>query len=98
MAATRIFAFINGRFGGSDLVVVAVAEDGTCLAQHVSSGVSWARHDIGVTSDWKHDIYAERYPDGFAVEWVDDPADHPDLQRAIALNAAVAANEAKPRP
>jgi hypothetical protein len=79
----RIFAFVNGGIPGL-LHVVALAEDGSCLAGHGSSNVEWARHDIGIGSDWKHDLYAAHYPAGYEVEWVDDPPSHPECAAAIA--------------
>lgn len=82
----KIYAFVNGHWGGGDMVALAVAEDGTVLAQHVSSSPSWAQHDMGVTSDWKHDKYAEHYPDGFEIEWVDKPKEHLGLMAAFELN------------
>lgn len=56
--------------------VKALSEDGVVLAGHVSITKDFAKHDIGITSDWKHDIYAEAYPDGYELEWVDDPGSH----------------------
>ena len=35
-----------------------------------SSGENWCKHDMGITSDWKHDISAELYPDGYELEWL----------------------------
>ncbi len=38
----------------------ALAEDGDYLCSHLSSGLSWSKHDMGLTSNWKHDIYGNR--------------------------------------
>lgn len=65
------------------LSVVGLSEDGVVLAGHCSSHVAWAKHDIGVTSDWKHENYREAYPNGFEVIWVDDPQSHPECKAAI---------------
>lgn len=72
MKKPKIFAFINSETSGF-LHVVALAEDGNCLSGHASSNVSFAKHDIGLTSDWKHENYDRHYPDGWDLEWVDDP-------------------------
>lgn len=40
------------------------------IAGHWSSGESWCKHDMGITSDWKHDIYNEMYPDGYELVWL----------------------------
>lgn len=40
------------------------------IAQHCSSGMTWCKHDMGITSDWKHDIYDAMYPDGYELAWL----------------------------
>ena len=65
---------------------MAICEDGYCLAVHVSSIEGWAKHDIGLTSDWKHEIYREHCPDGYELEWVDKPKEHTGLMAAYELN------------
>ena len=67
----------------------ALSEDGWGLGSHVSSSESFAKHDIGLTSDWHHDTYRAHYPDGYEVEWVDDPKNHEGVERAYALNQAL---------
>lgn len=57
------------RSWGHDVVVEARAEDGRLLATHVSSCIDWAKHDIGLTSDWKHDIYRSEFPEGYELIW-----------------------------
>lgn len=69
-----------------DVVGYALAEDGTGLASHLSSDIIWSKHDMGFTSDWKHDCYQKHYPDGFELEWVDDPENHQGWQSALAIN------------
>jgi hypothetical protein len=51
---------------------MAIAEDGNVLAKHLSSNTHWAKHDIGITSDWKHNYYKAHYPDGYELVWLDD--------------------------
>lgn len=61
--------------GLPDVLVEARTENGDLLASHISSNESWARHDIGLTSDWKHDAYRARYPGGYKLLEVALPAD-----------------------
>ncbi len=82
---------VHGSTPGGDVLGAALAEDGTGLAEHLSSGVAYPKHDMGLTSDWKHDIYRKHAPDGFVLEWVDDAATHPGWQAALVLNKAAAA-------
>lgn len=70
-----IYVFCNqkGCDGSGDWhSMIAIAEDGACLAGHVCSNHSWARHDMGIHENgWKRDKYAEHYPQGFNVVWVE---------------------------
>ena len=95
----KIFAFVNGPVGnGRDVIGAAVAEDDTVLpASHLSSGASWCRRDMGADGHctWKHDVYAEHYPGGFEVEWVDNPLTHPVLSSILAKLNAEASPAAK---
>lgn len=34
------------------------------VASHLSSGKCWYEHDMGITSDWKHDTYERVADDG----------------------------------
>lgn len=69
-----------------DVIGIALAEDGTCLAQHLSSTVEWSIHDMGFSSEWKHDDYKAHYPDGFVLEWISDPDTNENWKRAYELN------------
>lgn len=99
----RIYCWVNSGAGTDFQTGVAIAEDGTGLAAHISSNDAWARHDMGAGSchhrvcdcdrDRKHDLYAGHYPDGFEVVWVDDF--HSRLRDDPRFAAAVAANQAK---
>jgi hypothetical protein len=73
-------------WGKEDVVGYAIAEDGTGIASHLSSNIAWSKHDMGITSDWKHDNYKEHYPDGYELEWVDNPDTHEGLKSAMELN------------
>lgn len=69
----RIYCWVNARNAPNWLVSVAMAEDGTFLASHVSSSDGFARHDMGFRDSlWKHEIYKAHCPDGFELVWVDD--------------------------
>ena len=79
---------VNGSTRGGDVLACALAEDGTGLGSHLSSSVSFAKHDIGLTSDWHHEAYRAHCPNGYEVEWVDDPSTHTGWIAALALNRA----------
>lgn len=44
--------------------MVALTEDGDCVAGHLSSNTSWGQHDMGIGSNWKHEHYNEAYGAG----------------------------------
>lgn len=80
----RIYCFINarGQGGRTDVLVEALCEDGDFLASHRSSNESWAKYDIGVTSEHQHAAYEDHCPEGYTLEWVDCPLSHDDLTAA----------------
>ena len=78
----RIYVFVESHFASGDVGSYALADDGEFLAGHVSSNVSWAKHDMGLHGDWKHDKYAAHYPGGYELEWVDNPDEHGGLNAA----------------
>jgi hypothetical protein len=39
-----------------------------------------------MTSGWHHKAYEARYPQGYQLEWVDDPQTHAGVQAAFKLN------------
>jgi hypothetical protein len=83
----KIYCFINGGSPGF-LCVVALAEDGTGICSHLSSNIMYAKHDIGISSDWKHDLYKNHYPNGYELEWIDneDIHTHEGLEIAFKRN------------
>ena len=95
----KIYAFINSGKGTDWVVGLAIAEDGRCVGQHVSSSDAFAKHDMGADGHqamhW-HD-YVKLYPNGFEVIWVDDarpgPNEHAGLATAYALNQEKAKSE-----
>ena len=89
----KIFVFCNQKNcdGSGDWHnMVAIAEDGTCLAGHVCSNHGWAWNDMGFTSDWKRDRYDKHYPDGWELEWVENTnlETHAGIQLAFERNRA----------
>jgi hypothetical protein len=89
----KIYCFCNGGSPGW-YVVMAMAEDGHVLASHVCSEEGFFKHDIGITSTWKHDIYEAHCPAGYELEWVDEPKQHEGLKAACEKNQALAAADA----
>jgi hypothetical protein len=89
----KIFCWVNSGVETEWQIVVAMAEDGTSLASHCSSSEHWAKHDIGITSDRKHEKYRAHYPDGYEIVWVDDAEvmSHPGILAAIEAKRAKAA-------
>jgi hypothetical protein len=74
--------------GSGGFLGQALAEDGLALASHLSSSVDWAKHDMGFTSDCRHDTYTELYPHGYELIWIDDPHTDERWRAALALNKA----------
>lgn len=89
-----IACFPHGVIREADVLGCAMAEDGDVLGEHLSSNESFSRHDMGLTSDWKHDRYKAKYPDGYELVWVGwDFKTHEGWQAALALNRAAAPAE-----
>lgn len=86
----KIFIFINSNRPGW-VIPLALAEDGYCLANHCCSHECFVKHDMGIGSDWKHEIYKEHYPDGYELEYVEekDIKTHPGIQTAFKLNQEI---------
>lgn len=85
-----IYCFANGpAFGGGDVHAVALADNGKCVAGHVCSSECYIPNDLGVTSNWKHDVYDAEFGKGnWTAEFVRvaDIASHAGLQAALKLN------------
>lgn len=86
----KIFVFENSGAGTDWIGGVALAESGHHLGSHISSHHNWFLHDMGLTSDWKHDEYKKHYPDGYELVHVKDPRNHEGLKAAYALNQKLA--------
>ena len=80
-----IIAYKSNAFGPG-YSCYALAEDGTGICGHFSSTIGFAKHDMGITSDWKHEHYKKHYPDGYELIWVDDPDTHEGFLDAYKLH------------
>ncbi len=78
----KIYCFCNDGYSGW-WTVVALAEDGEILTKYICSHENYFKHDIGITSDWQHNKYKQKYPNGYELIWVDEPEDDDDLMRII---------------
>jgi hypothetical protein len=92
----KVYCFITRPPKNGLVDTVAIAECGHILANHTSSDIHWAKHDLGVTSTRNHDIYSKHCPDGFQVIWVDNPHDHPGFHEALKRNEIIMAKETSP--
>jgi hypothetical protein len=72
-----------------DVMGYALAEDGHGLCSHFSSHEAWSKHDLGLNSDWKHEIYEKKYPEGYELIWIDDPDHDERWLKAVELNKAL---------
>lgn len=91
----KIYCFNNG--GPREwLSAVAIADDGHMLAQHVCSSEGFMRHDLGISSDWKHENYNAHFGAGnWELVWIPDPRRSPELDAAIALHKALPSEQSK---
>lgn len=53
------------------------------ITNHFSSGENWCKHDMGITSDWKHDVYDAMYPDGYELIWLGCFTDMKDVYEIV---------------
>lgn len=90
-----IWGFNNGGSSGW-YSAIALAEDGTCLGQHVCSHEGYMESDLGVREGSRPDRhtndYQKHYPDGYRMDFVpsEHVKTHAELNRAFALNQAQA--------
>ncbi len=66
----KIYVWPTTVWESGDVAGIGVAEDGTQLSGHMSSNEAWFQHDMGITSNRKHDKYAEHYPDGYELVYI----------------------------
>lgn len=83
----EIYCFNNGGAAGF-YQALAVADDGNVLASHLCSHECFMAHDLGMTSDWKHEEYNKHFgAENWILVWIDDPKDDPRIKKAMELNA-----------
>lgn len=83
----KIYGFNNGGSPGW-MVAAAIGEDGVFLASHVCSSEGFMPHDLGVTSNWKHEIYDKHFGAGkWEIEFIpySEVENHEGLQSALKL-------------
>ncbi len=83
-----IFIWDNNEEQSGDRHGIALCEDGVVLAEHVSSSLDWLKHDMGLTSEWKHEAYRTHCPQGYQLVFVDQHmvASHEALNVAYKLS------------
>jgi len=82
----KIYVFIQSGKGTDWVHGMAISEDGVVLAEHISSSHGWFLHDMGIESDWKHELYKAHYPEGYELILVNDPKNDPELKAAVEKN------------
>ena len=71
---------------------LAMDEDGHVLAEHMCSHHGFIPHDMGIDEDgWKRDDYEKAHPDGWTIEYVEDPKNHAGVDAAWVKNQALGA-------
>lgn len=92
----KIYCFCNNKTISDWNEIVAIADDGNCLASHICSASCFFKHDIGIESNWKHELYNKHFGEGnWELVWVEEPEKSEELANAIALNLQLAEGAAK---
>lgn len=85
MTQHTIYCFNNGGPYGF-MNAVAIGDDGVCVASHCCSHEAYMKHDLGITSYWKHELYDAQYGAGnWTLEWVETEK----LKENAGLNEAI---------
>lgn len=65
-----------------------ILEDGQIkfVCSRISSDNDWAKIDLGVVGNKRHDLYKKLFPDGFRVKWFGEVVNLSDLIKEIKLN------------
>jgi len=69
MSEKIIVYAIEGAGIGGDWLGCAFIEGKGCLCSHSCSSEGWVLHDMGITSDWKHNVYDKHCPDGWEIDY-----------------------------
>jgi hypothetical protein len=78
--------FPASNWGKDNVIGYAIAENGEGLASHLSSNIAFSKHDMGLTSNWKHDHYTKCFPEGYDLIWIDNPDSDERWLKAVELN------------
>lgn len=82
----QIYCFNNGGPIGL-LSAIAIGEDGHVLAGHCCSHEAYMKHDLVITSLWKHELYDAHFgKDNWELIWIDKPKNDDRLNKAFELN------------
>ena len=85
-----IYCFNNGGSPGW-YEAVAIGDDGVVVAGHICSDEYYMEHDLGITSNWKHEKYDAHFGKGnWKLEWVSDPLNHEGCKAAFDKNVELA--------
>lgn len=79
---------INDAEDCGDTLGYAMIVDGanySIIENHYSSGINWTKHDMGITSDWKHEIYKEKFPNGYELIWLGGFENHEEAKKATEM-------------
>jgi len=77
---TRIYCFNNGP-KGSGFEVVALAND-KVIARNWSTEERYLKEDIGIGSQWGHEIYSSKFPEGWELVWLEDETEIQQIIRS----------------
>lgn len=80
----KIYGFIE-HCTAHVVVATALSEDGHVLASCETTTRNWAKHDLGFVSDRCRDLYKRHYPNGYDMEWVENPKRHIRCEQAVNL-------------
>lgn len=76
-ALPKIYLFCIG-YTEKDVIGAAISEDGCILTLHLSSNIEWLMYDLGLNSIRKHEIYQNKYRNGYDLVWVDSVTSTPE--------------------
>lgn len=84
--------YISGSSVGGDVMGYAMSDEGIGLASHLSSNSEWSKHDMGISSSWKHNVYSKYYPNGYELVWLEENEldNNPEWVVAFELNKKMA--------
>lgn len=69
---SKIFIWCSHCSDNCHYMVASTEDDNETIARHVSSDHEYGKYDMGFSSSKKHEIYKEKYPDGYELHYVDN--------------------------